>query len=153
MWVSNCMELIGIIWSPAHNLFRDIIKEIQNYTTITEQSIYDLKTQVREFVYSVYGNKKNNLLESKIISIEQCESHKICVVNIQISDKLVWNKQKEYFYSLNALQLKKHIREKYSTQIDSYVFDNLFHLALNENESQFVIHAINMFKLTPYNII
>ena len=120
------MDSLGIIWSPACGLFDEIIDDLQDYARVSLRENYDLNTEVRQFIYSVYEGGNRNAQEGKIRSIEQCDSHQICIVKLTISEQMKWDNQKRFIYNANAVKLKSYIRRQYKDRIFGYLYDDLF---------------------------
>ena len=54
------MDSLGIIWSPACGQFDEIIDDLQDYARVSLRENYDLNTEVRQFIYSVYEGGNRN---------------------------------------------------------------------------------------------
>lgn len=129
------MLSLGIVWNTAQQYNEEIINDIKKQVKIIDCIQLKLDGEFKSFVNDIYYNEEKWKIEKKYHSMESCENKEVTLIIFQFDhSKKNYHvqKHKDVYTELN--NLKVCIRNKYSKQINNYIFDNLFHCTDDEFE-------------------
>jgi len=125
---------IGIVWNCANFLNKEIIRDVDERTSILESIELDLGDKYEDFVRAIYSSEQMEewKIENKISHMMSNSCRKITILFFEFDDTEIEYhpfKKKNVFKQLESC--KMHIREKYKSCIDNYIFDIVFHATDN----------------------
>lgn len=132
------MISLGIVWNSSYYLKEQIIEDIKNQANVLD--VFDLRLgkHFEQFLYEIYKseNMEKFKIDKKFDHINKSTIMKtISVVVFDFDDSIkTYHEQKKCMVYKNLDDIKKSIREKYSTQINNYCFDIVFHSSDNLEE-------------------
>lgn len=148
------MLSIGVIWNPVSDYFNEIINEIKVRTNLLFYSV-EAVTDHKSFIYDIYRDMLSidkSKIDLKLSNLFLPNSNDIVVLIFEFDSKKVSYhpyKKKMVFTELD--ELKQSIRQKYSTKINNYIFDNVFHCTDDMDEYTYTLSVMRRyFDNIPY---
>ena len=132
---------IGIIWNVANDYYYQIIKYLASSIQIIGVSLYFFENDYCKFVKDLYKTDfstdsiKKEYLISKIKRMEESSNRTfLSFIGIISSPQYSYNFNKKKEYCQQVRNLKDEVRNKFSSEIENYVYDVLLHMSDNEKE-------------------
>lgn len=132
------MICLGILWNGMQEHVKEAISDISCYGDVLYSFKIDLESDYEMFVRDIYS--KDNIalwkVDKKIETMFECSDIRtVTVVFINIDTKETeYHPLKKRIVFTNIETMKTNIRKKYSNMVNSYFFDNVFHVTDNEKE-------------------
>ncbi len=131
------MLSIGIIWNCAYEYSNQIIKDINDKTSVIGSISIDLGNKYIDFVKDIYASEQMEewKIEKKINYMLLNENRNITIIFFEFDNSEIEYhpfKKKNVFSKLE--NCKTFIREKYKPYVENYTFDIIFHATDNITE-------------------
>lgn len=149
MMINNNLFFPVIVWSPAYHFYLDIEEGINKEHDIYGSYDYEFATpsEYETFIRKVYevDDIARNKVDKKVAHILSCKNPlKVRVVYVDLFGsnfrKKTTNKNK--IISTQVESLKKKIRNKFSPQIDDYIYDIIIHAGDNYRHTDHMIDLL-----------
>lgn len=148
------MKAIGILWNSMNKYTDLALRDINDYSKITNVISIDFGSSFSEFISKIYpyvGNERWKL-DYKISHMNNVyESNEIKIVFLDIdSTKKIFVERKGIYIYENVEKLKTYVRNKYKNMVENYVYDNVFHMTDDENEYSETLKIITDYVINYY---
>ena len=135
------MRSIGILWNSMVEYNDLVLNDLYKLVKIKSYLDLDLKNNLSEFIFHVYESDLDIVkkrIREKIKYTDGTYNLKIIrIIIMEIDDKMISDNKLEYIK-----YIKNFIRKKYSSLIDIYNYDNVFHMTEDKEEFDKIINAL-----------
>jgi hypothetical protein len=146
----NAVYSIGILWNAAESVSKDIMKQIADEEYIIQIRRYEMGEDYFDFVKRCYQRddsqqfELNEYINRKISRMEETEERNIVVFVAKIENpQYRFDESKNKHLCEQVIDVKKRIREKYSSEIDRYCYDVLLHMSDSVEETEKLIGILS----------
>lgn len=132
------MKCLGILWNSMDPFKEEALDDIGNYCKILGCFSIDLKDDYENFVRDIYSQDDiaEWKVDRKLETMFACsESRKVHIILMDVkTNEQEYHPLKKRMVFKNLEQMKVNIRAKYKEKVNTYFFDNVFHVTDDSRE-------------------